>query len=156
MPTEAPYPETWGPERYGDPCRECGLAWSFTADDAIVMVSGMADAYEATIGAGDGSLAHPDLGWTVGGYVCHVADNLNIWAQWLAGAALAGEVWVPGYEEPCSERPASTQRSHCRAPSGSCARPRSRGCSGQVGPRSGSCWRTKPAVRRRRGAQQRP
>jgi hypothetical protein len=35
----------------------------------------------------------------VGAYVCHVGDNLHIWAQWLAGAALAGEASVPGYEE---------------------------------------------------------
>jgi hypothetical protein len=31
--------------------------------------------------------------------VCHVADNLDIWAQWLAGATLAGELVVPGYEQ---------------------------------------------------------
>jgi hypothetical protein len=99
LATAEAYPETWGPARFGDPCHECGLAWSFTADDAIAMVLGTADAYETAIGSADGSLAHPDLGWTVGGYVCHVADNLQIWAQWLAGAALADEVRVPGYEE---------------------------------------------------------
>jgi hypothetical protein len=95
----SPFPETWGPVRFGDPCRECGLAWSFDADDAVAIVLGAADAYERTIGAADASLRHPGLGWPLGGYVCHVADNLHIWAQWLAGATFAGEAAVPGYEE---------------------------------------------------------
>jgi hypothetical protein len=99
MQSSGPYPEKWGPERFGDPCRECGLGWSFTADDAVSMVLGTAHSYEVIIGSAPGSLRHPDLGWTVGGYVCHVADNLRIWAQWLAGAALHGEPGVPGYEE---------------------------------------------------------
>jgi hypothetical protein len=99
MKRSGPYPEKWGPERFGDPCRECRLAWAFTADEAVAMVLGTADSYEQTIGSALGSLRHPDLGWTLGGYVCHVADNLHIWAQWLAGAALHGEVGVPGYEE---------------------------------------------------------
>jgi len=99
MQTSGPYPEKWGPERFGDPCRECGLAWSFTADDAVSMVTATADDYELAIGSADGSLRHPDLGWPVAGYVCHVADNLHVWAQWLAGAALRGEARVPGYEE---------------------------------------------------------
>jgi hypothetical protein len=93
------YPETWGPARFGDPCRECGLDWAFTADEAVALVLGIADAYRATIGPLQGGLRHPDLGWTLGAYVCHVADNLHIWAQWLAGAAVGGEVRVPGYEE---------------------------------------------------------
>jgi hypothetical protein len=99
MATEGAYPETWGPARYGDPCRECGLAWSYTADDAVGMVLGTADDYETIIGSADGSLRHPDLGWTLGAYVCHVADNLHVWAQWLAAAALAGETHVPGYDQ---------------------------------------------------------
>jgi hypothetical protein len=99
MHVSGPYREKWGPERFGDPCRECGLEWSFSADEAVAMVMGMADSYEQSIGSEPGSLRHPDLGWTVGAYVCHVADNLHIWAQWLAGASLRGEVAVPGYEE---------------------------------------------------------
>jgi hypothetical protein len=99
MQRSGPYPEKWGPERFGDPCRECGLEWAFTADEAVTMVLGAADSYELIIGSAPGSLGHPDLGWTLGGYVCHVADNLHIWAQWLAGACLHGEVGVPGYEE---------------------------------------------------------
>jgi hypothetical protein len=94
-----PYPESWGPDRFGDPCRECGLDWSFDADAAVAMVVGIPDAYESAIGTADGALRHPQLGWPLGGYVCHVADNLHIWAQWLAGAALRNEAAVPGYDE---------------------------------------------------------
>jgi hypothetical protein len=60
---------------------------------------GVPDAYQSMIGQADGALRHPDLGWPLGGYVGHVADNLHIWAQWLAGAALREEVAVPGYDE---------------------------------------------------------
>jgi hypothetical protein len=96
---KGPYTETWGPERFGDPCRECAFEWSLTTEQAIASVLEIPDSYERVIGSAHGSLSHPDLDWTVGAYVCHVADNLHIWAQWLAGAALAGEERVPGYEE---------------------------------------------------------
>jgi hypothetical protein len=96
---QAPYPESWGPDRFGDPCRACGFGWTLTDDQAIASVLGVPDSFEQLIGSADGSLSHPDLEWNVGAYVCHVADNLHIWAQWLAGAALAGEARVPGYEE---------------------------------------------------------
>jgi hypothetical protein len=94
-----PYPETWGPVRFGDPCRDCGFAWSLTSEQAIASVLALPDRFAHLIGSADGSRRHPDLEWNVGAYVCHVADNLHIWAQWLAGAALAGEARVPGYEE---------------------------------------------------------
>jgi hypothetical protein len=99
MAAPGAYPETWGPERFGDPCRECGFGWSLTTEEAIASVTGIPESFAQLIGSADGSLRHPDLDWTIGAYVCHVADNLHIWAQWLAGAALAGEARVPGYEE---------------------------------------------------------
>jgi hypothetical protein len=96
---QGPYTETWGPDRFGDPCRDCAFDWSLSTEQAIASVMGTPDSYARRIGSADGSLRHPDLDWNVGAYVCHVADNLHIWAQWLAGAALAGEASVPGYEE---------------------------------------------------------
>jgi hypothetical protein len=57
------------------------------------------DSFAEAIGAAEGSLRHPDLGWNIAAYVCHVADNLHIWSQWLAGAAHHGEESVPGYDE---------------------------------------------------------
>jgi hypothetical protein len=99
MDVVSQYPESWGPDRFGDPCRECGFSWSLDADAAISSVSEMPDSFERLVGAYPASLRHPDLEWPIGAYVCHVADNLHIWAQWLAGAALYGEAQVPGYEE---------------------------------------------------------
>jgi hypothetical protein len=99
MPIPGPYPETWGPDRFGDPCPACGFGWALSVDEAVALVAGIPEAYCQAIDAAPGSLRHPDLDWTIGAYVCHVADNLHIWAQWLAGAALAAEVAVPGYEE---------------------------------------------------------
>jgi hypothetical protein len=93
------FPERWGPARFGDPCRGCGLDWSFDAEGAVQLMGAVPDRYEEIVGTADGGLRHPDLGWSLGAYVCHVADNVHIWAQWLAGAALHGEVAVPGYEE---------------------------------------------------------
>jgi hypothetical protein len=97
--TPEEYPELWGPARFGDPCRECGLDWSFDPAGAVELMGGMPDRYAAIVGDHPGDLRHPDLAWSLGAYVCHVADNVHIWAQWLAGAALHGEVAVPGYEE---------------------------------------------------------
>jgi hypothetical protein len=99
MPTPGPYPEIWGPDRFGDPCRQCGFGWELSVDEAVALMMGVPDAYERAIGDAAAWLRHPDLGWTLGAYVCHVADNVHIWAQWLAGAALAAEADVPGYEE---------------------------------------------------------
>jgi hypothetical protein len=46
----------------------------------------------------DPSERHPDLGWSAGEYVCHVTDNLRIWAERLAGAALGGSAVVATYD----------------------------------------------------------
>jgi len=47
-----------------------------------------------------GAERHPDLGWSVGAYVCHVAeDRLRLWAERLAVAtAGAGEV-ISAYDQ---------------------------------------------------------
>jgi hypothetical protein len=63
------------------------------------MVIAIPETYRGIIGSASGSLRHPDLDWTLGAYVCHVADNLHVWAQWLAGAAIHDELVVPGYDE---------------------------------------------------------
>jgi hypothetical protein len=39
-----------------------------------------------------------DLEWNAAGYVCHVTDNLRIWAERLVGAAGGDEMAVPGYD----------------------------------------------------------
>lgn len=41
---------------------------------------------------------HPDLEWSAVAYVCHIADNLRIWAERLAGAALGSTTPVSSYD----------------------------------------------------------
>jgi hypothetical protein len=91
--------EAWGAARYGDPCRECGFDWSLSFDASVDVVAAIPARYAALFSGRDASARHPDLDWTAGGYVCHVADNLRIWAERLAGAGLEGPAEVPGYDE---------------------------------------------------------
>jgi hypothetical protein len=90
--------ETWGAARYGDPCVECGYQWSGPRATAVDLVSQIADRYTDLLAGTDGRARHPDLAWDAGGYVCHVTDNLRIWAERLAGAACGGVAAVPGYD----------------------------------------------------------
>jgi hypothetical protein len=53
----------------------------------VAGVKATAAALRTTLVGADGSEQHPDLSWSVVGYVCHVADNLRIWAERLAGLA---------------------------------------------------------------------
>jgi hypothetical protein len=119
--------EIWGRARYGDPCRECGYEWSIGTSfgsststststsndssastptgtsigrgDAVAAVAAIPDRYASLLDGRDASLKHPDLDWTAGAYVCHVTDNLRIWAERLVGAAMGGGIDVPGYDE---------------------------------------------------------
>ena len=88
----------WGADLYGDPCRECGFEWSISPGQAVNLIAGTPDEYALLLAGATGLERHPDLEWTVVGYVCHVADNLRIWAERLAGATLAGRSEVVGYD----------------------------------------------------------
>jgi hypothetical protein len=61
-------------------------------------VARIAERYADLLAGTDGRARHPDLQWDAGGYVCHVTDNLRIWAERLAGAACGGGTAVPGYD----------------------------------------------------------
>ncbi len=89
----------WGQGLYGNPCRECGYDWSVSPDDALALMAAIPARYAALVGDRDGSQRHPDLGWSVGAYVCHVTDNLRIWAERLAGAVFGGARSVTGYDD---------------------------------------------------------
>jgi len=89
----------WGPATYGDPCTECGFRWSMTQEDAIATVMTAPTQFATLLRGVDGSLRHPDLGWSVVAYVCHVADNLRIWAERLAGLALGDPEGVAPYDQ---------------------------------------------------------
>jgi len=104
--------ENWGARLYGNPCRECGFDWSVSAEAAMGMVADVPVHYDGLLAHTDGSQRHPDLNWTAGAYVCHVGDNLRIWAERLAGAALGGSRQVPGYDENLLARARAYERIH--------------------------------------------
>jgi len=92
--------EKWGAELYGDPCGGCGFIWSIDSEEAASFVKAVPDRYAVLLHGQDGTLTHPDLAWNAIGYVCHVADNLRLWAQRLVGATLTGSgTLVPGYDQ---------------------------------------------------------
>jgi hypothetical protein len=88
----------WAKERYGDPCRECGFRWSLTDDEAAAIVAETPARYGQLLEGHDPSMRHPGLGWSARGYVCHVTDNLRIWAERMVGAARGGRTHVGGYD----------------------------------------------------------
>lgn len=90
--------EPWGARLYGDPCRDCGFAWTLTPRDALARVEGLAAHYPALLEGRRGDEHHPELAWNVTAYVWHVADNLRNWAERLTGARLSGVSRIAGYD----------------------------------------------------------
>jgi hypothetical protein len=83
---------------YGDPCRECGYDWSIELAEAIRLVAETPRLYAELIGDTDGTARGPGLDWSTGAYVCHVGDNLRIWAERLAGAARGSSTKIAPYD----------------------------------------------------------
>lgn len=90
--------DRWAGALYGDPCRECTFAFSVELEESLAYVAGVPEELSSLLATADGAERHPDLGWSVGSYVCHVADNLRIWAERLAGSA-AGATAVAAYDD---------------------------------------------------------
>jgi hypothetical protein len=57
-------------------------------DEAVALVTAIPGEFARLVEGVDGSCRHPDLTWPVVAYVCHVSDNLRIWAERLAALAL--------------------------------------------------------------------
>ncbi len=89
----------WGATNYGDPCPECGFEWATTIDGGIALVSNLPDSISELVAGSTGKERHPQLAWSVGAYVCHIADNLRIWAERLVGVREGGVTDVHGYDE---------------------------------------------------------
>lgn len=87
--------ESWDAALYGHPCVKCGYDWSISPQKAVELVARVPARYAGLLAGTDGSQRHPDVSWTAGAYVCHVNDNLRIWAERVAGAALGGGRLVP-------------------------------------------------------------
>jgi hypothetical protein len=90
--------DRWAGALYGDPCRECCFAFSTGLDESLDYLARMPEEFSTLLASATGNERHPDLSWSVGSYVCHVADNLRIWAERLAGSA-AGARSVGAYDD---------------------------------------------------------
>ncbi len=63
------------------------------------MVSATPEELAGMLAGTDGSQRRPDLTWPAVAYVCHVSDNLRIWAERLAGLASGDPRPVGRYDE---------------------------------------------------------
>jgi hypothetical protein len=77
----------------------CGFEWSIPQAAAEECLKGTAERYAQLLGEADGTQRHPELEWSVRGYVCHVADSLRVWAERLANAALGDAGPVANYNQ---------------------------------------------------------
>jgi hypothetical protein len=84
---------------YGDPCRECGFVWSVTRSEAQTLMAEIPARMRAALAGNDGTARHPDLGWNARAYIAHVSDNVRIYAERLAGAALGATAPIIEYEQ---------------------------------------------------------
>ena len=90
---------TWGIRVYGNPCRECWFDWSISMEAAAAIVAEIPGRYARLLEGQDGSVRHPRLSWSVGAYVCHVGDNLRIWAEWMWSSVEAEHVEIEAYDQ---------------------------------------------------------
>lgn len=89
----------WGATTYGDPCRQCGFSWAMGIGPALTLVSRLPNTYAELLDDATGDERHPELEWSVTGYVCHVGDNLRIWSERLVAVAAGAPPHVRGYDE---------------------------------------------------------
>lgn len=90
--------ELSGADLYGQPCRECGWSWDTVPDDAVAYVRGLPGVIEGLMTGRTGGERAPGLAWSAGEYVCHVGDNLRLWAERMAGRLAGDEGVVGGYD----------------------------------------------------------
>ncbi len=88
-----------GASWYGDPCRECGFSWAISVDEGIAVVTSLPDACALVLRGATGAERHPDLAWSAAEYVCHVGDNLRIWAERLMGVVEGAAPEIGDYNE---------------------------------------------------------
>jgi hypothetical protein len=86
-------------QTFGDPCRECGYTWDLEADAARAIVRELPTQVDLTLRGRQGTERTPDLSWNATAYVCHLADNLRIWAERVAGASLGSTEPIASYDE---------------------------------------------------------
>jgi hypothetical protein len=88
----------WGRATYGDPCRECGHGWSHDPQDLIATVRASPHEMHRALAGSDGTQRSSDLAWDAREYVCHVGDNLRIWAERLIAAVEVPALAIGAYD----------------------------------------------------------
>ncbi len=88
-----------GPDTFGSPCRECGFEWTRPADEMGEEMGALVPTLETLLVSATGSEARAGLDWSITEYVSHVADNLRIWAERLAGARLGTSARIGSYDQ---------------------------------------------------------
>jgi hypothetical protein len=78
----------WGPKKYGDPCSECGYAWTITLAESLTLLKSIPGRFREAVDGHDATAHHPDLAWSASAYVAHVGDNLRIFAERIAALDL--------------------------------------------------------------------
>jgi uncharacterized damage-inducible protein DinB len=89
----------WGRRTFGQPCRECGFDWDTSQSGAGALVAGTPAVMADLLAGTDGAQRHGELAWSAAAYVAHVADNLRIWAERLAGLAAGDRGPVAPYDQ---------------------------------------------------------
>jgi hypothetical protein len=70
-----------------------------SSDEGIAMMAGMPARFHDAVGSADGTEVGAGLRWSVTAYVCHVADNLRIFAERMVGVARGGGTRVAAYNQ---------------------------------------------------------
>ncbi|MCV7191709.1 DinB family protein [Mycolicibacterium brumae] len=88
-----------GVEEYGEPCRECGYSWSHSFDELIALHKRVHAGFDKTVRAHTYGARIDELAWSVGEYICHVADNESIWVERFTGLPAMAEPRVAPYDQ---------------------------------------------------------
>jgi hypothetical protein len=94
-----PVENGWWISVYGDPCRECGFAWSQSPESVIVAVEALPDRFDALLAGRTGDERAPGTTWSAKAYVFHVADNLRIFAERLEGVFAGAPCTLAAYDQ---------------------------------------------------------
>jgi uncharacterized damage-inducible protein DinB len=89
----------WNTTTYGEPCQECGYSFTISQPAALELLIDLPSTFGAALEGAGGDERHPDLSWSVTAYVSHVADNLRIWAERLAGGFAGASTAIAAYDE---------------------------------------------------------
>jgi hypothetical protein len=67
--------------------------------EANEVIAATPDRYTGLLHGADHTRRNPDLAWSAGAYVCHVADSLRVWAERLANVVLGDPRPVANYDQ---------------------------------------------------------